>query len=127
MNIHIRSMVEHEQMRSHLASEMQKLPLGLPAACDDFRSASFTGSRHGLGIVPHINEQQFVVSNGCENAWVRFDKADLRTYAHNLDKIPIFEDGKGILFPVTHLWVDYNFPTADCAFEWFCGRQCVAR
>lgn len=127
MHIHMRTLTESVGLEQDIVPDMRRLPFGLPASCDAWRGSPFTGSSHGFGIVPHINEQQFVSSSGCENAWVRFDKGNLQTYDHNLDKVPVFEDGDGILFPVTHLWVDLSFPTADCAMEWFCGRQCVAR
>jgi len=113
-------------MNTESSAVLQGLPYGLPAQCNALRQ-QFSGCQHSLGIVPHINEQQFVVSSGCKGTWVRFDQDDLQNYEHNLDGIPSVEDDKGILFPVTHLWVDFNFPTAKCAFEWFCGTSCLAR
>jgi len=126
--IHICPMQAETQLKQNLAPEMQRLRYGLPSACDAFRDATFSGNFHSLGIVPHIPGEQFVCGSGCETAWVRFDKANLQTYDHNLDGLPVMADGAGVMFPVTHLWVDVNFPTrAAYAREWCCGRRCIVR
>merc|ERR1712072_1271384 len=106
-----------EELRQNCIPQMQGLSFGLPNACDVFRNAPFTGRFHGLGIVPAISKQQFVCGSGCNTTWVRFDKADLGTYDHNLEGVPVLEDEHGILFPVTHLWVDFSFPDASYALE----------
>jgi len=119
-----------EQVKRHRIRQMRGLSFGLPAACDVFRDAPFTGRFHGFGIVPAISDQQFLLGSTCEDrgcTWVRFDKGDLATYDHNLEGLPVLEDSEGIIFPVTHLWVDFDFPTAAYALEWFCGTRCVVR
>lgn len=119
-----------EEVKRHRIRQMRGLSFGLPSACDAFREAPFTGRFHGLGIVPAIDDQQFVMGSACPDAgfsWVRFDKDDLTSYDHDLEGVPVLEDDKGIFFPVTHLWVDFDFPTAAYALEWFCGTRCVVR
>lgn len=104
------------------------LSLGEPHPYDVFQNAPFTGSFHGLGIVPAIYNNQFLCGSGMNSCWVRFDKKDLQTYDHDLEGVPILEDETGIFFEVTHLWVDFSIPNAaSFAMEWFCGARCLAR
>lgn len=127
MHLHVAPMAP-ERLKEISVPELTKLPLGLPDCCDAFRGAPFTGGSHALAVVGHINKQQFIAGSGCENTWVRFDRDDLTsTYDYDLGGIPTIRDGRGIIFPVTHLWIDCTGSSSTCAFEWFCGRQCVAR
>lgn len=107
--------------------QLRNLSSGWPNLFDVFRNAPFTGSFHGAGIVPAISKQTFVCGSGCNTCWVRFDKADLETHDHNLEGIPTLEDDTGVFFPVTHLWIDFCFPGASYAMEWFYGGRCLVR
>lgn len=100
-----------------------KLPFGLPSSVDPFRTCPLAGNRQASGFVPHINGQQFCMGSEGTFTWVRFDIGDLNTFEHNLQGVPVIRDGeKGIIFPVTHLWVDLDGP----AFQWFVGKRCLA-
>lgn len=115
------------QVCKNALPQIQGLSSGWPNPFDVFQNAPFTGSFHGVGVVPAISKQQFVCGSGCHDCWVRFDKADLETYDHNLEGIPILEDETGLFFPVTHLWIDFCFPDASYAQEWFYGGRCLVR
>jgi hypothetical protein len=106
-------------------SQIGSLPFGLPWSVEEFRSRPLSGAKHASGFVPAINGQQFCIGSECTFVWVRFDVGDLSTFEHNLEGVPVCKDGqKGVIFPVTHLWVDL---TDSFSLEWFLGKKCVAR
>eukprot|EP00931_Biecheleriopsis_adriatica_P104095 TRINITY_DN78834_c0_g1_i1.p1 TRINITY_DN78834_c0_g1~~TRINITY_DN78834_c0_g1_i1.p1 ORF type:complete len:442 (+),score=67.62 TRINITY_DN78834_c0_g1_i1:53-1327(+) len=116
-----------EVIRKKQIPELKSLKFGLPSSCDAFREAPFTGDFHVFGIVPAIGKYQFVAGSGCDGTWVRFDLGDFETYSYDLKGIPVIKDATSITFPVSHLWVDFSFPTAVYGLEWFLGDRCIAR
>lgn len=104
--------------------QVSKLPFGLPWSVDEFRDSPMAGAKQASGFVDHINGQQFCVGSQCTFVWVRFDIGDLNSFDHDFTGVPVIKDGKkGLIFPVTHLWVDL----IDVALEWFIGKRCIAR
>jgi hypothetical protein len=103
---------------------VSRLPFGLPCSVDSFRSSPLAGAIQGSGFVSAISGQQFCLGTAATFAWVRFDIGDLNTFDHDLTGIPVIKDGtNGIIFPVTHLWVDL----IGISLEWFLGKRCVAQ